>query len=306
MPAPCLGWGQDYALIQPLNMRSHEMLNTRINHAHRVVAAAYGVPQVTSLSKRKGLLAKLDFAMMLGRRSVGFGSSRANDLVFPKGHGVEQRHCFMHFDLQDGRLLLTDNSKTGTWIHLPESRPQLLHRATLAVSQGLRLSLGADRRFEFEVRITMPEQRPAVFQAVFAAYLKTLVSGAAGHRPGAETKTTSPAVTLGAQCAVDLVNRYIPREGILSADILTNNAITGMNSHIDSSSLTDKTVRLRSIISNHAATRCLRGKPCQSLDQSGVRERSTVEQNKTTEDPKILDDLEGNKENHHPQNKNPA
>lgn len=152
------------------------MLSTRLNKAQRVAANAYGVTRVDKLARRKGLLMKLDFSMVVGRRSIGFGVSRANDLVFPKGYGVESSHFILHFDASTAQLLLTDTSNAGTWIEADglQERHQLLSRATRVVSQDLIISVGDERRFQFHLSVTMLRRRQSVFCRMFQAYLRTL------------------------------------------------------------------------------------------------------------------------------------
>jgi hypothetical protein len=169
-----LRWSQDFALLQPLNMDTHNMLKSRRNRPHRVLAAPYSIVQVERLPGKKCLLAKLDFAMMMGRRTINFGSSRANDIAFPKAPGVEPHHFSIRFDPSTGAILLSDRSKAGTRVQAGEERLRLVRSATCVLSTGAKLIIGKGQRYQFKLKLTMPETEPETFQRLFRAYLGTL------------------------------------------------------------------------------------------------------------------------------------
>jgi hypothetical protein len=167
-------WSQHFALLQPLNIDSHNMLRDRRNRSHRVPAAHFNIAQVDRLSGKKCLLSRLDFAMIMGRRCIDFGSSRANDIAFPKAPGVEPYHFSIHFEPSTGAILLSDRSKAGTRVQFGEGRPTLLRSATCVLSSGAQLIVGKGQRFRFELKLTVPETEPETFQRLLRAYLGTL------------------------------------------------------------------------------------------------------------------------------------
>ena len=138
-----------FAFMAPLTPSANDVLRLPHNKPYLVDAEACGdVPTLSGV--RRPVITKLDFAMLLGRSCVAFGSSRAAEIRFPATAGISTVHFILHFDLRTAKLLLTDTSDSGTFIWDNTcSRPQLLRRSTHQLTSCTIVQLGPDPKLRF-------------------------------------------------------------------------------------------------------------------------------------------------------------
>jgi len=174
-----IDWSQEFALISPLNDRSQLALKNRFNRRHQVDGTRYGLRHPSSPTKRRTAI-KLDFAMLLGRRCVSFGTSRANSITLPKGQGISNAHFHIHFHPQTNALLLTASSNSKVYIHNVSGTnatrgESIACGSTVTLSANTRVSLGARRQFEFDIHPTpvAPSQQ-ATFEKLYSSWRKSI------------------------------------------------------------------------------------------------------------------------------------
>lgn len=114
---------------------------------------------------------RIDFALLLGRRFVSFGSSRACEVQLTDDHLVSLEQFKIHLDIYTGALLLTDTSDTGTRV-ISGTSQSLIHRATLPLIDGavFELNFGSSHRFH----VFVLRQNPALFRRSFLRYARSL------------------------------------------------------------------------------------------------------------------------------------
>ena len=170
---------QEFALVSPLNDRSQLALKARFNRRHQVDGTRYGLRNPSSPKNRHTAI-KLDFAMLLGRRCVSFGTSRANSITLPKGQGIGNVHFYIHFHAQTKALLLTVASASKIYIHHGPSVSSTLEglvagNSTVALSADTHISFGTHKQFEFKILPTSVEcDKGAAFEKCFSSWRKSL------------------------------------------------------------------------------------------------------------------------------------
>lgn len=111
-----------------------------------------------------------DLAAFAGRRVLSFGSSRSAAFQLPATpSGVEKYHFLIHFDVQTGRLALTDTSRSGIFVAHTSDRLHfaLLNHASVIVDRTVFIRFPGDNGLEFRLDA-------AASPAAFAAYTKTI------------------------------------------------------------------------------------------------------------------------------------
>lgn len=158
------------------------MLLTRFNKSQRrhAISFSHNAPSASvehAQSQRNSYVAQLDFASLIGRRCWTFGWSRRSHITFPKGYGVDGCHFYIHFDARTGELLLTDTSTCGVLINelgAPLGERMLyLHHKIHIVNRDLRIMLGSEKRFRFDLKLTMIHRYRSTFSQLFSAWLES-------------------------------------------------------------------------------------------------------------------------------------
>lgn len=187
-----------FAFVTPLSADACQILQLRANNALLEEAST------TDLVLRF----RLDFNNLFGRRCISFGSSRANEVTFPKGvEDVAERHFVIHFEMQTGLLLLTDTSQTGTWVSDVEGvTKKLLHRRTYPLCQNSCIMIGTERRFRFHVSLPKYAEDLGAFRRLF-------------HEYAISTNKTPPAfvrspAAIGQKMITRLEDKFIPLHNI--------------------------------------------------------------------------------------------
>lgn len=173
--AEVLDWSRDFALINPMNGHSQLALEARLNRRHQVGAARYGLAKPSNIKKRH-IAVKLDFAMLLGRRCITFGTSRANNIKLPKGQGIGTVHFYIHFHPSTKQLLLTVLSKSGVKISQSATgEKKLINSKTISIHQSTYISFGMNERFCFNILPTFQAAAQCEhFEQLFRHWLKSV------------------------------------------------------------------------------------------------------------------------------------
>lgn len=173
-------WSQAFAILLPISTNAHEMLRARSNRRQRRDASLYGMQTRQDAGRRRRFLIKLDFAMLLGRRCVTFGSSQATNIRFPVHSDVAEYHFFIQFDYESGALRLIDTSCDGTLIsdtaRFSATSTRTLHEATHTLGQSTFIRVGGKTHYDFQLLL----RKVPSFQRLFGGYLRSI--GEAGNR----------------------------------------------------------------------------------------------------------------------------
>ena len=164
-----------FAILVPLSPSAAAALSLSRNRCRLDKAVNYmdvlASHHVATREHATQLVAKMDFAMIHGRRSISFGKCRAARFLLPAVEGVSGLHFHLHFDLSTADLLLTDTSERGTLV----DREHLVHRATHRISQGsLELRMGDHYDMVFLLVFTEFFHCIAPAQTIFAQYVGSL------------------------------------------------------------------------------------------------------------------------------------
>lgn len=168
-----IDWSQGFALFTPLNQCSQVAVKTRLNRRYQVQSSRQSRPSAT-MSKRH-IAIKLDFSMLLGRRCISFGTSRANNVTLPKGNGIGNVHFYVHLHPVTRILLLTVMAKSEVTVYdgtISEKSP--ISGATIAITKSTRLSFGTCGRFHFTIVPTLESIRNSDMDRMFNHWLKSI------------------------------------------------------------------------------------------------------------------------------------
>jgi hypothetical protein len=105
--------GQVFAALVPTSTDAEHTLDLRHNYPHLVLESELlnGSPSFGDRDGRR--LIRLDFASLLGRRCLSFGSSRLSNIQLPKADDICLQHFILFFDLRMQLLCIKDISLRG-------------------------------------------------------------------------------------------------------------------------------------------------------------------------------------------------
>ena len=144
-----------FAFIVPITRSATEALKLRANRprcADSRTHAAY-----LRLQHRR-IVAKLDFALLTGRRYISFGSSRASEFRLPPVKSVSACQFLISIDFPTARITIRDLSLSGTWILGDgEKEFRLLHHETVEVQSNMIIRVGNGDSEGLELRLIPAE-----------------------------------------------------------------------------------------------------------------------------------------------------
>ena len=141
---PNLGRSAAFAFLIPISVDAKKTLKLHVDLAllehsepHRPISLGFAGESV----------AKLDYALIFGRRCLSFASSHADQVHFLPADDIDRHHFILHFDMSTPALLLTDTSAQGIWVTDDSTQPaKRLYHATLLLSQRTDILFGQSRR----------------------------------------------------------------------------------------------------------------------------------------------------------------
>ena len=189
---------EPFALLIPTTDTANNVLKIRQNRSRcqgsRQHAKLLGLP-------RKRLVARLDFGVLLGRRHISFGSSRAVEVRLPRVSGISSCHFLLHFEQGSAKLKLTDKSASGTWVFdhgLGEH--VLVHCRSIQLNTDTSLSIGANREFAFDVVLTELMKDVTKFAVLHQEYRRNVDSSGRAKCSRPSIGGCSSAQTAAALC----------------------------------------------------------------------------------------------------------
>jgi hypothetical protein len=162
-----------FAFLLPLSVDAKDALKLRANMS--LLESSELQKETISLPPGDQLVAKLDYALLFGRRCLSFGSSRADQVYFPSTSDIDKHHFILHFDISTAALLLTDTSTQGVWVSDGATQAlKHLHHTTLPLSQTTDIYFGRNNRYQF--RIVVAEYAPDVTASsrLFEDYIQSI------------------------------------------------------------------------------------------------------------------------------------
>ena len=132
-----------FAHLVPTSAPARASLRLRANQLRRSAVRDDYAGKSAAPRAPRHVIARLDFAFFSGRQYLSFGSARTVEFRLSAGQGISGCHFLVRFDTITSRLLLTDVSAHGTWLHdhSTDSRT-LLHQATQVVTHSSTIALG--------------------------------------------------------------------------------------------------------------------------------------------------------------------
>lgn len=165
-----------FAFLVPISIDAAEALKLSANK--KLLANSFDdflIPHRPFDRGERPYVVKLDYALLFGRLGVTFGSSRCNELQFPKAPDIDAYHFVLHFEMQIGVLLLTDVSSSGTLISTHSTQDfKRLHGATYPLLQTSYIHFGREQRYRFEITLTPYTRDISVFINLFGEYARSV------------------------------------------------------------------------------------------------------------------------------------
>jgi hypothetical protein len=141
-----------FAFLVPLSLDAKEALKLRANMS---LLENPELQETVAVKLESQLVAKLDYALLFGRRCLSFGSSRAAQVHFVPASDVDQHHFILHFDMHTAALLLTDASSHGVWVSDGATQAmKCLRNTTVPLSMTTAVHFGQNQRYQFRVVVT--------------------------------------------------------------------------------------------------------------------------------------------------------
>ncbi len=125
-------------------------------------------------SARRDRYVTLNFATLLGRRCLSFGSSRSNEFLLPQTEDVAARQFIIYFELHTATLLLTDTSRDGTWLSNESTPMQCLHQAAYPLLKINDIGFGHGQRYRFRILVVDSAIDPTAFSSLFQRYAQSI------------------------------------------------------------------------------------------------------------------------------------
>ena len=160
-----------FAYVLPLSADAAEAMQLRANR--RLCGEVHARRDLVPFGSKRCYV-KLNFATLLGRRCLSFGSSRSNEFLLPPAEDVAARQFILHFELHTATLLLTDTSRYGTWLSNDSTPKRSLHQATYPLGQSNVISFGLGQRYQFRIVLADSVSDPIAFSGLFQRYTQSI------------------------------------------------------------------------------------------------------------------------------------
>lgn len=145
---------QAIAVVIPLNIAADNALRLRANRFLLHDARTFNINKIKGSRRRRHVVARLNHAMLAGRRCILFGSSRATEVRFPPKSGVDPHHFYLKVDAD--HVVITDVSSSGVWIKQQHAQAfTKLHRASALLHGDVAIKFGKDGCFQVVLRPTI-------------------------------------------------------------------------------------------------------------------------------------------------------
>lgn len=190
---------QTFAILLPQTKAATDTILLRPNRPRREDFSAYNCLQHRD---DPDLVARLDFAFLIGRSKLSFGTDRAADFRLLEEDNVSKVHFLIHFDMGSGNLQITDISLFGTWIKPKDSEVYtLVHGRTCTLHQRTTIMVGSSIVFQVVLPLVNTDE---AFRMLFQQYKDSLdrrsrAVGGDGKEPPQSAKRRGSSVSGGSE-----------------------------------------------------------------------------------------------------------
>ena len=160
-----------FAYALPLSADAAEAMQLRANR--RLCGDVHARRDLVPFDSKRCYV-QLNFATLLGRRYLSFGSSRSNVFLLPPAEDVAAHQFILHFELYTATLVLTDTSQHGTWLSNDSTPKRSLHQATYPLIQSNDIGFGHGQRYRFRIVVADSAIDPIIFSDLFQRYAQSV------------------------------------------------------------------------------------------------------------------------------------